>query len=129
MSNGLITAEQYIEKYIGLIDDENWEVFWEGCWYYCNNQETNKLLALLESIGISKTSSKEVREGLYSQWLGSLLDVCPSQKEVAILLYSDMRNDFGLSEDECFDLFLTELDKRSDFLELIEDDQFIKRKK
>lgn len=129
MPSGLITAEQYIEKYIELIDDENWKVFWEGCWYYCNNRETNKLLTLLESIGISKTSSKEIREDLYSQWLGSLLDVCPLQKEVAILLYSDMRNDFGLSEDECFDLFLTELDKRRDFLELINDDQIIKRKK
>lgn len=124
-----MTAEQYIEKYIDLIDMEQWDVFWEGAWYWLDNKETDRLLGLLDSIGISKASSSSIREYLYRYWLGSLLKICPDNKEVSILLYSDMRNQFGLTDDECLDIFVDEINNYyKDSLYLDEDDMFIRKK-
>lgn len=124
-----MTAEQYIEKYIDLIDMEQWDVFWDGAWYWLNNKETARLLDLLDSIGISKASSYSIREYLYRYWLGSLLKVCPDRKEVSILLYSDMRNQFGLTDDECLDIFVDEINNYyKNSLYLDEDDMFIRKK-
>lgn len=123
-----MTAEQYIEKYINLIELENWEVFWEGNWYWLSNKETERLLTLLDLIGISKESSYEVRKAQYEYWLQSLLKVCPHNKDVAQLLYGDMRNHFGLNDDEIYDLFIQEIEKQSDRLYLDDEDQVIRKK-
>lgn len=123
-----MTAQQYIEKYVHLIEDERWDVFWDGLWYNCNHAETNKILDILESIGISRESSYQMREDLFKFWLNLNLKTVPDRKDVAIFLYSDMKTHFGLNEDEVYDLFIQEIENHSDRLYLDDEDQEIRKK-